>query len=297
MLTYYFCLLMRPISPIIDYFLRIKRLFWADNSVRILNYHSISSGIKGKRLQHVAVSPEVFSSQMEFLARHRFNIVDLDTLLDWIRNRQPVPPRTLILTFDDGYEDNFTKAFPILNRHSFRAVFSIITNYIDKDSPFPWIRGRLSEKKGDDSEGMPLKRWQLLALSHSGMTIASHTCHHNSLSRMDQEKVTEELSESRKELEEILGAKIRYFTFPYGSWGDFNDRDKKLVQSGGYKAALSTKAGHNTLGSDLYELRRIPVFDMDGVSNFKRKVMGVYDVTGVVQRLGFELRRLTKRRK
>ena len=82
--------------------------------------------------------------------------------------------------------------------------------------------------------------------------------------------------------------------YPYGSWGNFTDRDKKIVRSAGYEAALSTKVGRNDLNSDFYELRRIPIFNIDGLSNFKRKVRGAYDFSGWIQFFIYKVRRLMK---
>ncbi len=96
-----------PISIIIDLFLKIKHHFWPDNSVRILNYHSISSEIKGKRMKHISVSPEVFAAQMKYLADNSFQVISLDDLLQWKETNHPIPPKCIILSFDDGFEDNY----------------------------------------------------------------------------------------------------------------------------------------------------------------------------------------------
>lgn len=247
-------------------------------------------------MQYISVSPEIFSAQMKFLADNDFMVIDLDDFLKWKETNQRIPPKTVILTFDDGFEDNYTNVFPVLKRHSFKAILSIITEYVGRDAPFPWISQSLSEEKTDKRTGMPLSKSQLKALSDYGITIASHTRRHISLSRLDKQKVREEIFGSKKDLEEMLNKRVRYLTYPYGSWGDFDDMTKRLVQSAGYEAALSTKVGHNSLKSDFYELRRIPIFDIDGVANFKRKVRGAYDSTVFAQLLGFKLRRLFNRR-
>lgn len=293
---YFLCLILWPLSLAADLFLKIWHLFWSDNSVRILNYHSISSDIRIRRMRYISVSPETFAAQMKFLADHNFNVIDLDDFLAWKQASHRIPPKTVILTFDDGFEDNYYNAFPVLSKYSYKAVLSVITKYIDGDTPFPWIKKYLSPERAGQLTGLPLKKHQLKAMSDNGITVASHTRHHISFGRLDKKRVSEEVFGSKKELEEILGKRVRYLAYPYGSRGDFDNLDKKIIQSAGYEAALSTKVGSNDLKSDLYELRRIPIFEIDGLSIFRRKVRGAYDFTALFQLLGFRIRKLIKGR-
>ncbi len=234
---------------------------------------------------------------MKFLADHNFNVIDLDDFLSWKKASHPIPPNTVILTFDDGFEDNYYNALPVLSKYSYKAVLSVITKHIDGDAPFPWIKKYLSPDSAGQLTGLPLKKHQLKTISDKGITIASHIRHHNSFSHLDKKRVSEEVFGSKKELEEILGKRVRYLAYPYGSWGDFDNLDKKIIQSAGYEAALSTKVGSNDLKSDLYELRRIPIFEIDGLSIFRRKVRGTYDFTTLFQSLGFKIRKLVKGKK
>ncbi len=247
-------------------------------------------------MRHISVSPEIFAAQMKFLADHNFKVIDLNDFLAWKQASHPIPPKTVMLTFDDGFEDNYYNAFPVLSKYSYRAVLSVITKYIDGDSPFPWIKKYLSSDGASQLTGLPLKKHQLKAMSDGGITVASHTQHHISFDRLDKKRVSEEVLGSKKELEEILGKRIRYLAYPYGSWGNFDNLDKRIVQSADYEAALSTKVGSNDLKSDLYELRRIPIFEIDGLSIFRRKVRGAYDFTALFQWLGFKIRKLIKER-
>lgn len=296
MYFYYFNLLFLPLSVIIDLFLKIKSCFWPDHSIRILSYHSISSEIKGKRLKHISVSPKVFAAQMKYLADNNFKVIDLDDLLIWKDANHPVPAKCIILSFDDGFEDNYHQAFPVLVKYFFKGVISVITGFIDSNKPFPWIKQSVTLKNKNSLLGRPLNRKQLKEMSQKGITIASHTRAHSAFSHLDKKKVAEEVFISKKELEEIIGKRIRYLAYPYGSWGDFNDRHKKIVRQAGYEAALSTKVGRNNLNSDFYELKRLPIFNIDGLSNFKRKVRGAYDFSGWIQFFAYKVRRLLRLR-
>ncbi len=245
-------------------------------------------------MKHISVSPEVFAAQMKYLADNSFQVISLDDLLQWKETNHPIPPKCIILSFDDGFEDNYLHAFPVVAKYSFKAVLSVITVFINSQKPFSWIKQSVASKRTGRPVGLPLKSQQLKEMSENGITIASHTRSHLSFSRLEKKRVAEEVFLSKKELEEIVGKRVKYLAYPYGSWGNFNDRDKKIVRSAGYEAALSTKVGRNDLNSDFYELNRIPIFNIDGLSNFKRKVRGAYDFSGRIQFFIYKMRKLVK---
>ena len=85
---------------------------------------------------NVSATPEQFSQQMEYVAEH-YNVIGLQTLVDHVCNHQPLPDRALLITFDDGYKDNFTEAYPILKRHHFPAVIFLATGFLNT-SAVPW---------------------------------------------------------------------------------------------------------------------------------------------------------------
>lgn len=295
MAYYILCIIMWPIILFVDLFLKIKRAFVKNNSIRILNYHSIDSNIKEKKFSYASVSLKVFSAQMKFLYDNNFNIIDLDDFLEIKKNKRQIPPKTIILTFDDGYANNYINAFPIISKYSFKAVVSVITEYIDKNIPFPWLNQSVLKNGDDKILKLPLSIKQLKTMNDYGLSIASHTRSHRPLSRLDKQDVIMEILESKKNLEDILSKEVKYFTYPYGSWGDYDKEDKGIVESAGYEAALSTKVGTNNIKSDIFELRRIPIYNIDGLSKFKRKVNGAYDFTGIFQYISFKLKKIIKR--
>lgn len=291
MIYYISTVLLWPIAVFVDFFLKIKHLYRKDHSVRILNYHSIRSDMKTRGFGHSSISGRVFSAQMKYLKEKNYNVIDLDDFIQWKENGRPIPPKTVILTFDDGFADNYVNAFPIISRYSFRAVLSVITEYVDGATPFPWLIQDPLKNRDRRQTGLPLSRTQIKAMRQFGMTIASHARSHRNLSGLDKNEVKEEIFGSKKDLENMLGETVKYFTYPYGSWGDFDNEDKKIVESAGYRAALSTKVGRNDMKSDLYELFRIPIYNRDGLSNFKRKLNGAYDFTGFFQYIGYRLKK------
>lgn len=118
---------------------RLGRAFWADY-LTVLNYHRIidpaQPGFDSFK-PNVSASPEQFAGQMDYLARW-FNVVSLSDLVDWLGGKKTLPAHAALITFDDGYLDNYTFAYPILKKHNFSAVIFLASGHIQNDSPFFW---------------------------------------------------------------------------------------------------------------------------------------------------------------
>lgn len=119
--------------------IRAGRQFWS-KSLTVLNYHRIDDpNQKGfdSFLANISAHPNEFNRQMDYLARW-FNVISLHDVINWLAGRQSLPPYAALITFDDGYLDNYTNAYPILRRHNFPAVIYLTTGHIDTDIPFYW---------------------------------------------------------------------------------------------------------------------------------------------------------------
>lgn len=118
---------------------RLGRGFWK-NSLTVLNYHRITSldddGFDTFK-PNVSASPEDFERQMDYAARW-FNVISTRDLVGWLDGGAPLPPHAALITFDDGYLDNYTFAYPILRKHNFPAIIFLTTNHIESDLPFYW---------------------------------------------------------------------------------------------------------------------------------------------------------------
>ncbi|MBI5932759.1 MAG: polysaccharide deacetylase family protein [Chloroflexi bacterium] len=110
------------------------------NSLTVLNYHRIDDPDRADFdtfKPNVSARPADFDRQMDYMARW-FNVVSTRQVVDWLRGGKPLPPHAALITFDDGYLDNYTKAYPILRKHNFPAIIFLTTNYIESDLPFFW---------------------------------------------------------------------------------------------------------------------------------------------------------------
>lgn len=120
--------------------LRLIQRVWGADALTVLAYHriaDISSTMFNTFAPNVSATPSGFAEQMGFVARH-FNVVSVADVEKWLTEKRPLPSNPLLITFDDGYRDNFDHAFPILQQHGFPAVIFLATNYIGKGIPFFW---------------------------------------------------------------------------------------------------------------------------------------------------------------
>ncbi len=217
--------------------------------VPVLMYHHVGDVAENSKLN---VSPETFERQMEFLKLHHYRVMSFEDLIGHIRIGQGVPRNTVAITFDDGYLDNFVNAFPILKKMDFPATIFMITGNIGK-------KGWLSEE-------------DLRILDSSGISIGSHTVNHVFLPHLKREDAIFEISQSRNQLEKILGHPVFLFSYPAGG---VTEDIKKLVMQEGYHGAVTTNYGDSK--DDLYAFRRVKITENDGnLFSLWAKVSGLY---------------------
>ena len=247
----------------------------AKNRVRILCYHRVCDIPHGIKFSF-NVTPTAFAQQMEFLSRNKNNIITLDELINYKYKGKTLPLKSVIITFDDGYADNYLNAFPILERHNFKATIFLVTDYINGKRTFNWLKSderSLLDYQVDKAAWLPLDRQSILYMQARGMSFGAHTKTHCALDGIEEQKAIDEIENSKKRLEEILLKPVICFSYPYSR---MNERVKGLVKEAGYKIAVAGR-GANTLKSDFLELKRIEIQKGDSLRKFARKVNGAYD--------------------
>ena len=226
--------------------------------ILILMYHMISDTdhLQEKRY---AVSPRSFGRQMGYLKYSRYTPVSLVALhryiVDQVNNTLPEKP--IVITFDDGYMDNYENALPILREFDFPATAFIVSGLVGKTNS--WMT----------AEGYPEKHlmgWrEIEEMKKNRITIGSHTINHRRLSTLNSNGAKNEIEGSKKFLEDKLGIPINHFAYPYG---DMNQSIVSMVEEAGYNTACSTKSGFNSEGTNPFALRRIEVYGTDTLWNF-----------------------------
>jgi peptidoglycan/xylan/chitin deacetylase (PgdA/CDA1 family) len=207
--------------------------------IPIIMYHHISSDCNGSKL--VYVSPQSFKKQMDFIARHRYKIMPLEDIVEALSKDKRLPRKTIAITFDDGAEDIYKNAFPVLKRYGFPATIFMISGYIG-------TQNYLSLK-------------QLKEMQEYGIDIESHTQHHPYLPKATDQQIIREIFYSKRDLEKKLGSKVALFCYPAGGR---NPRIIELVKEAGYRGAFVSNKAKPISKLRLFEIRRIKMSEDSG---------------------------------
>ena len=240
--------------------------FMHGSKLIVVNYHSITDVYQDHDL--FTISRFIFEKQITYL-KERYNIISFSDALK--RMRYPKDDKDfLVITFDDGYKDNFINALPILLKHKVNACFFITTELIGH---FPDGATRGIKKY----PGM--NREDLKAMCNMGFDIGAHTLSHPNLLQIPLNRAQNEISESRKQLEQILQQEVTYFAYPGGKRGiHYNNAVKEMVAAAGYELCCTTNRGRNSLRSfDMLEINRITVQNWWSPFYFAREIEGIFD--------------------
>jgi len=237
------------------------------STVVSLMYHRVNS----YRRNELSVDPVAFRSQIQWLADNGFHNLRISDIESGFAVQPGGSDRFVVLTFDDGYEDNYSIARPILLEFGYTAMFYIPTSFIGSD--------RLAARDVRESNRPERNRrmtWeQVRSLAADGMEIGSHTMSHERLTGLDTEQARREIVESKSILETELAARVTSFCYPGGSY----TRDHvNMVRQSGYQSACTAAPGSPAdLGTDLLELPRLAVNRSDSLFVFKQKLNGRLD--------------------
>lgn len=231
------------------------------NNVFMLMYHRIND----YRKNEMSVPVQQFRKQLTYLKKMGFQNMRMDELELMEPDTKLKSPK-VILSFDDGYEDNFTDAFPILKEFGYSAIFYLPYNFIGKDDMYP-----RDKKESNLIQHNRIMDWtQIKSIHNAGMEIGSHTLSHQNLTKMNATKAKKEIFESKNRLEQKLGLKVTSFCYPGGY---FNEKHVYWTEKAGYLSACTTANGCYQNGSK-YKIPRIAVLASDTFFIFKQKLIG-----------------------
>ena len=230
----------------------------AEAPVPILMYHAVATA-PNDATRELSVAPEAFAEQMAAigdLGLTPLNTVDLAA--SW-RTGRPLPPRPVLITFDDGYEGVHRHALPVLAKHGFAATLFVSTG---------WIRGAHDTGGGLDT----MLDWdQVRELAAGDVEIGGHSHTHPQLDRLDDDRLRYELIHSKEIVADELGAVPASFAYPYGY---SSRRVRQAVRETGYAQALAVGNGLARRRQGPYALRRVTVRRSTGIEEFERLVEG-----------------------
>ena len=234
----------------------------------VIMYHRVIKDESEKGVHGTYVTVEQFEEQMRYLKKKGYETVTFkDMLNNGYKKRFDKDKKWIMLTFDDGYKDNYENAFPILKKYDFKGIIYILDG--------------IEYNKWDvDNPGNPEKRFklmtqdELLEMQKYGIEFGGHTSSHPRLAELKIDIAENEISNSKNNIEKTIGKELLSFAYPYGS---LNEEVKKIPEETGYRFAVATDSGSIVFSDDLFEIRRIGIFPTNNLFNFKRKVSGKYN--------------------
>ena len=202
--------------------------------ILVLNYHQVQTANSA-----LAVAEKDFEAQMNYLSSHGYVSITPDELYSGLNGEIELPPKPVLITFDDGYVDNYTNAFPILKYYGMRATIFVIPAFVGKYNNY-------------------LTWDELREMEENGITVESHTMNHYKLEELPDDEIRSELLNSKQLLEEQLGHPVEFLAYPTGT---YNLHIAGIAKAVGYKGAYTIKYGNVDLGSNFYALERVPIFN------------------------------------
>lgn len=221
--------------------------------IPILMYHHIDiAGPTADAIRRdLSVPPASFAAQMSYLARNGYHAISVLDLVEYLATGKPLPPSPVVLTFDDGYLDNYTNAFPVLKGLGFTGTFFIITDFVGQGEYMSWEHAA--------------------RMATLGMDLESHTLDHPDLTTLSADRLSRQMSESRAVLESRLGKPVRYLSYPAGR---YDGAVMRAAEKAGYLGSVTTVYGESHAWVGRYELTRIRVRGTDSLDVFAQKVHG-----------------------
>lgn len=220
--------------------------------IPVLTYHSLDES-------HSVISTSVatFKKQMEYLWKECYQTLPLSEVASFIHQRKAFPEKGIVITFDDGYKNVYTDAFPILEQYGFNATIFLITEYCGKLNN--WPGQSLSIKRS------PLLSWpEIREMSNYGFEFGAHTLTHPDLDLIPIQQAEQEIIQSKVMIQDHLSTEVKVFAYPYGR---YNSKIKDIVQQH-FLAACTTELGKVKTGCDPYRLKRIDMYYLTSPKRF-----------------------------
>lgn len=241
----------------------VYMIFKGKSNLTILLYHRVNDKI----LKELSVTNENFIWQMDYLFKKGYHVISLQDAIqiDWVSVHKN--ERYVVLTFDDGYEDFYCNAFPILSKYNYPSINYLVPGYIESDKVFWWDKD-LGQSK--------LLNWeQVIKLKSSGIVdFGSHSMTHSDLNKLTKEELMEEIHLSQKTLGEKLTLCINHFSYPRGIVSPYALEIIKSI----YTTAVSIFDGYEIKQQNkndyMMKLKRMPVQRSDGRYLFVARLKG-----------------------
>ena len=234
----------------------------------VIMYHRVIQSDSEKGVHGTYITVERFREHLQYLKDKGYGTVTFEDLRhNHYKERFNRGKKWIILTFDDGYEDNYRTAFPLLKEFGFKAVIFLLSHstynkWDCENSDKPELKLPLMTKEMVDE------------MAAYGIEFGAHTKTHPRLAHIPQDEARAEIFECKETLEQTYQRPFKTFAYPYG---DLNEEVKAWVKEAGFDFAVATDSGDVVFDHDLFQIRRIAIFPGNSMHTFKRKSSGYYN--------------------
>ncbi|MHB1657601.1 MAG: polysaccharide deacetylase family protein [Burkholderiales bacterium] len=239
--------------------------------ISIICYHKVGIPKKDDPRPALFIKPFQFKLQIFLLKVLGYRTISQEELLDFLQNRKLNIRKPIVITFDDGYEDNFINAYPILKKADFTAIISICTGFIGKKNAIfeneKQIKGKLPENY--------LNEKKIIEMSQNGISFCSHGINHYFMDELDESSLNKEIILSKQYIEKLINKKVIFFTYPYGR---YNNITIESLKNSGYYGAFTIIRGKVCRNDNPYELKRLVVKGYNKKLNFLSTIEFLYKI-------------------
>jgi peptidoglycan/xylan/chitin deacetylase (PgdA/CDA1 family) len=250
--------LKKLVSWMLVYMGRLRR----QAGVPVLLYHSVdTSG------SVISISPREFRVHMTHLKQNGYQTITLQSYVNYLNKGEKPSDKMVVLTFDDGFKNNYAEVLPILLEYGFTGTVFVSTDFVGKTCT--WEKSR-------SIPDLPMLSWdEIREMRDFGIEFGSHSCSHKYLTRLSLDEIRTELRESKLIIEGEIKRPVRFFCHPYG---DVSKDTQRIAKESGYAAAFgSLKYGSTNSKNDLYNLKRVGTARFSCLEDFQAGVLGTYD--------------------
>jgi len=227
-------------------YLKFKNSF--SNQANILAFHRVNH----YEINHLSTPIHIFDKLMWTIQQH-YSPVPLQYIIDTLNKGNKIPPKTIVITFDDGYRDNLLYAAPILKKYNIPATFFVTSGYINTQRIFPW----------DAASNIPHPNmtWEdVRELQRIGFEIGSHTINHVNLGKATESEAIQEINQSKEQIKDQVKAPVTTIAIPFGKKECVQSNTEKIIKEAGYQASFMLRGGKLTEKSNPYYLPRVPIY-------------------------------------
>jgi len=248
----------------------LKRSF--ARQLAVLLFHNIDQLDATTTYPGMTIPPKQFKKQIAWLARNGYTGIRSSDWVSWCQLGTPLPPKPVLLTFDDAYAGVARYALPVLHRFGFGAAVYIVTRQIGGTNAW-------EKEAGGVGTDQLMTETEIVEWDGKGIEFGAHSLNHRDLTKLNQQELTEEVVGSAQELSHALGAKVTSFAYPYGYYND-------VVHDAGvsvFDLAVTCEEGLNDLGTDLCRMRRTMVHQNDSWVDLACRVRFPVEIEARVQ--------------